>query len=449
MSPVFAVIRGALRRPLTVAAVLAVLGAGAWAITQPALQLAASCAGGGYGGGGAGGYGAPTGTCGPYIPLTPARILDTRNGTGGITGPVGPKQTVNLTVAGVSGVPATGASAVVLNVTVTDPTAASFLTVFPEGQPLPFASNLNFVPGETVANLVEVPLGSTGAVSFYNDAGDVQVIADLEGYVSTSANGSAGLFTAVTPARVLDTRIGLGGTTGPVAPGQTVRVPVTGVGGIPATGVGAVVFNLTATDPTAAGFVTAYPDSQTRPLASNVNFVQGETVANRVIVPVVDGYVDLFNDANGGDVQLVLDLNGYFTSSSATSSSGSDYNSEAPQRIVDTRPGSGYLDAGKALGPGGVLTVPVAGLGGVPLMSSSSPPTAVVLNVTVADGTAPSFLTVWPSNASRPGTSDINFVAGQSQPNLVVVGISPSGDVSFYNDAGSVDVIIDVEGWYS
>ena len=430
-------------------AVLAVLGAGAWALSQPALQLAASCAGGGYGGGGYGGYGAPTGTCGPYVPITPTRVLDTRNGTGGVFGPVGPQQTVSIGIAGTAGVPLTGASAVVLNVTVSEPTGASYVTVFPEGGTPPFASNLNFVAGETVANLVEVQLGPSGGVSFYNSAGDVQLVADLEGYVATTANGSAGLFTPVTPFRVLDTRGGIGGTTGPVTPGQTVRVAVTGLGGIPSSGVGAVVFNLTATQPSAAGYVTAYPDSQPRPLASNINFVAGQTVANRVVVPVVDGYVALFNDFTGGDVQLVMDMNGYYTSSSASAASGSDFNSEAPQRIVDTRSGSGYLDAGLTLAAGGVLTVPVAGLGGVPSMSSSSPPTAVVLNVTETNATAPSYLTVWPSNAPQPFTSDINFVAGQTQPNLVVVGLSPSGEVSFYNYAGSVNVVVDVEGWYS
>jgi hypothetical protein len=413
--------RVGLQRPLTLLAVLAVLGAGAWAISQPALQLAASCAGGGYGGGGYGGYGAPTGTCGPYVPLTPTRVLDTRNGTGGVSGPVGPGQTVSIPIAGTAGVPTSGASAVVLNVTVTDPTRGSYLTVFPEGNPLPLASNLNFVAGETVANLVEVQLGADGGVSFYNQLGDAEVVADLEGYVATTANGNAGLFTPVTPARLLDTRIGLGAPAGPVLPGATLRVLVTGVGGVPSTGVGAVAFNLTATETAGSSYITAYPDSEPRPLASNLNFVGGETVANRVIVPVVDGYVDLYNDFSGASAQ----------------------------RIVDTRSGSGQGYAGQTLGPGGVLTVQVAGFGGVPSMTSSSPPTAVVLNVTVTDPTSGSFLTVWPSNVTMPGTSDINFVGGQTVPNLVVVGLSPTGQVSFYNQLGNVDIVVDVEGWYS
>jgi hypothetical protein len=142
-------------------------------------------------------------------------------------------------------------------------------------------------------------------------------------------------------------------------------------------------------------------------------------------------------------------VNGYFTSSSAASSSGSDFNSQPPQRIVDTRPGSGQGYAGQTLGPGGVLTVQVAGVGGVPSMTSASPPTAVVLNVTVTGPTQPSYLTVWPSNVPQPGTSDINYVTRQVQPNLVIVGLSPTGEVSFYNQLGNVDIVVDVEGWYS
>ncbi|MHB1527483.1 MAG: hypothetical protein ACYCZN_14635 [Candidatus Dormibacteria bacterium] len=447
MPQIAAILNRLIRRPLTVIAVLAVLGAGAWAVAQPSLQLAASCAGGGYGGTGVGGYGAPTGTCGPYVALSPTRVLDTRNGTGGVTGPVGAGQTVTLTVAGSHGVPSTGASAVVLNVTVTAPSQSSYLTVWPAGQSRPTASNLNFTPGETVANLVEVQLGSGGAVSFYNFQGNVQIVADLEGYVATAATGSAGLFNPVSGTRILDTRNGTGGITGPVTAGQVIKVAATGVGGVPSTGVGAVVFNLTVTAPTAAGYVTAYPDGTSRALASNLNFTAGETIANRVIVPVVDGYVDLYNFT--GNVQLVADISGYFTNGSVSTASGSDFNAESPVRIVDTRPNSGMPYSGQTIPAGGTLTIQVAGSAGVPAMTSSSPPTAVVMNVTVVNPTATSYLSVWPSNVSRPLISDINYTAGQIQPNLVVVPVSPTGQVSFYNYAGSANIVVDVEGWYS
>jgi hypothetical protein len=425
------------RRPLTVIGVAAVLGAGAWAVAQPSLALTASCLGSGYGN--------PTGTCGPYVALPGVRILDTRVGTGGTTGPVG--QTVTtLNVTGANGVPETGgASAVVLNVTVTGPTNVSDLVVWPAGQDMPSTSNLNFVPGETVANLVEVQLGNNGGVSFYNLAGDVQILADLEGYVSTSNSENAGLFNPVSATRILDTRNGTGGVSGPVSAGSNIRFPVTGgATGVPSNA-GAVVFNLTATGPTIPGDITAFRDDTSPPGTSNLNFAAGQTIANRVIEPVVNGYVDLhFNPlvTGVGSVQLIADINGYFTNNPFSPPTGSDFNAEIPQRIYDTRPGPG-------LGAGGWTSFAVAGRGGVPAMDAASPPTAVVLNVTVVNPTTASDLTVWSSDAGQPSTSDINYVGGQTQPNLVVVALGPDGSVSFSNLFGTANLVIDVEGWYS
>src|SRR3989442_8306568 len=76
--------------------------------------------------------------------LTPHRILDTRDGTGGFSTPLGPQNTMKLAVAGQGGVPASGAPAVVLNVAVTKPKIGSYLTLYPEdARTRPDASNLN------------------------------------------------------------------------------------------------------------------------------------------------------------------------------------------------------------------------------------------------------------------------------------------------------------------
>lgn len=100
---------------------------------------------------------------GAYSPLPPTRILDTRDGTGGVAPrPLGPKGSLNVQVMGHGGVPQ-GATAVVLNVTVTDTSAASYLTVYPTGVIQPLASNLNWAAGETIPNLVEVGLGDGGS----------------------------------------------------------------------------------------------------------------------------------------------------------------------------------------------------------------------------------------------------------------------------------------------
>jgi hypothetical protein len=81
-------------------------------------------------------------------------------------------------------------------------------------------------------------------------------------------------------------------------------------------------------------------------------------------------------------------------------------------------------------------------------MGSGTPPSAVILNVTVQGATAASDLSVWPDGATLPQASDLNFVAGQTVPNLVIVKLSTLGKIDIRNDFGSTSVIVDVVGWY-
>ena len=126
-----------------------------------------------------------------YVPLSPTRILDTRDGTGrgGVTGPIPAGGTAELTVTGLAGVPATGVEAVTLNVTATNGTALdSYLTVFPTGAIRPLASNLNFNAGKTVPNLVMARVGDGGKVTIYNNSGTADVVADLQGWYASPIN---------------------------------------------------------------------------------------------------------------------------------------------------------------------------------------------------------------------------------------------------------------------
>ncbi|HEX5405360.1 MAG TPA: hypothetical protein VFX16_24055, partial [Pseudonocardiaceae bacterium] len=121
---------------------------------------------------------------GEFIPVSPSRLLDTRK-TGG---PVGAGGQVSIPVAGVNGVPA-DATAVVMNLTATAPTASTFLTAWPHGQVRPGTSNLNPVAGQTLANEVTAPIGANGKVDVFNHVGSVQVIADLLGYYEPTIAG--------------------------------------------------------------------------------------------------------------------------------------------------------------------------------------------------------------------------------------------------------------------
>lgn len=369
-----------------------------------------------------------------YTALTPTRLLDTRR-TGG---PLGSGQTLDLTVAGVAGVPA-NATAVALNVTATNTTGAGYLSLYPAGSALPGVSNLNWGPGSTVANLVVVPVGSNGQVAIYNHVGRAAVVVDLEGYFAPQTGGGAtGSYVPLPPARITDTRSGSGepnaGKT--LGPSSTLTVQVTGKGGVPSSGVGAVVANVTATGTTATGYLTAYPTGASRPLASNLNWVSGATVANRVIVPVgTNGQIEIYNAQ--GRANVVVDVTGYFTTGASAPAGATLYTPISPIRVLDTR------HSGRRLGPHSTLDQQMAGVDGVPANA-----TAVVTNVTVVNPTANSYLTVYPEGV-RPAASDLNWGAGETLPNLTLASLSPSGAISLYNNAGSTNVLVDAFGYFS
>ncbi len=373
---------------------------------------------------------------GATVATPPRRVLDTRDGTGrgGTRAPVGPGQSVEVQIAGVAPVPV-GATAVVFNLTAAEPSAATFVTAWPAGEPRPVASNLNTTPGRTVPNLVTVGLGAGGRISLYNSAGSTHLIGDVQGYVVPRASTSGGLFVDLTPARLLDTR-----ATGKVGAGQSTAVAVAGVGGVPATGVSAVVLNLTATEPTADTYVTAHPAGGAPPNASTLNLAPGDTVANRVVVPVgAGGAVALYNAR--GAVHLVVDVGGYFTTG-AVADAGSGLVRLSPTRILDTRTTT-------AVAGGTSRRVQVAGVAGIPGPAAEVPPTAVVLNLTAANPTAITYVAAWPAGLPRPGASDLNVRAGETRANLAVVKLGPTGAVDLFNAVGSVDLVVDVFAYYS
>ena len=376
---------------------------------------------------------------GQYHTLAPARILDTR--TAG--GTLGQGSTRNIQVTGRGGIPSTGVAAVVANVTAANTTAPSFLTLYPTGYTRPATSNLNWVAGQLVPNLVEVAVGDAGQITAYNLAGRVDLIVDVEGWVSTpsSTPGPDGLYHPLTPQRILDTRVTPPGITS----GGTYTLQLTGKGTVPSSGVEAVVLNLTVANPSGASFLEVYPTGTARPSASNLNFLPGQTVANRVIAMLgTNGSVTIFNLY--GTADLIVDVAGWFTDSTNPAATGSQFVGTAPSRIVDTRNGTGGFNS--PIGQQQSIAVQVAGAGAVPSMASATPPKAVVLNVTAIGPTAASYLTVWADGLAQPGTSDVNFAAGRITPNLVVAQVGANGKVRIFNWLGATHVVVDVLGWY-
>ncbi len=367
-----------------------------------------------------------------YTALAPTRLLDTRTSGQTLT----PNGSLNLTVTGGS-VPTT-ATAVAVNVTVTDTTAPSFLTVYPAGGTLPLVSNLNWSPGETVPNLVIVPVGSGGQVTFYNDQGSTDLVVDLEGYFAPEPSGTtAGSYVPLTPSRITDTRPGSSepnaGNT--LRPGSTLTIQVTDAGGVPSSGVTSALLNVTVTDTTTPSFLTVYPQGSTIPTASNLNWTASDTVANRVVVPVsASGQISVYNDFGNADV--VVDVNGYFTDGSSSPSNASLYYPMGPIRVLDTR-----IDAGTP-GADSYLSEQFAGIDGI-----SSTANAILANLTSTNAFEPSYFSVVPEQAT-PTTSDVNFGASETVPNLVIASLNSQGEANIYNLQGTADAIVDVFGYF-
>ncbi|MEP6940348.1 MAG: M12 family metallo-peptidase [Rudaea sp.] len=380
-----------------------------------------------------------------FVPLTPARLLDTRAGFATIDGlfagggAVGPGAQLSLTVAGRGGVPASNVGSVVLTVTATAPTAAAFVTAWPSGSARPNASNLNFTAGQTISNLVIAKVGTGGAVSLFNSTGSTSLIADVTGWFPTTSG-----FTALTPARLLDTRAGT--TTvdgqfqaiGTPPTGSETDLTVVGRGGVPATGVRAVVLNVTVAGAGGPGYITAWPAGTARPFVSNLNYPTNTIIPNLVVAGVgSNGKVALFNSAG---TDIIADVAGSFSTSSELTLVG-------PARLLDTRAGTttvdGQFQGAGALGGGGSLDLTVTNRAGIPASGVG----AVVLNVTAVTPTAAGYFTVWPTGTARPNASNVNFTAHQIISTLVFAKVGSSGKVSIYNAAGFTDVIADVVGW--
>ena len=364
-----------------------------------------------------------------FTSVAASRLLDTRSGVKPAA-----DSTTTLQVTGVAGVPA-NAMAIVLNTTATEATAAGFVTVYPTGETRPVVSNLNLTAGQTQANLVSVKVGTGGSVTLYTQSG-THLVVDVLGYYAP-ATGTAGRFTSLTPARLIDTR-----NTVKVGPASSVVVPVLGQGGVPAAGVSAVLVNVAATDATGAGFITVHASGTPRPATSNVNLARvNGTASNLTIVPVgADGAITVFSQ-NGA--HIVVDVAGWYGDATAKGGYSGLFVPVSPSRVLDTRSGLGAPAGAVAIQ--GSIDVTLTGVGGVPAFGAS----AALVSVTAVDVTRAGFVTVYPTGQPLTVVSSLNAdIAGQTTPNLVSAKLGTGGKVTLYSYAGG-HLLADVAGWFT
>lgn len=391
---------------------------------------------------------APATVAGTFSPTVPDRILDTRSGVGlpnnrPATVPAGGE--ISFVVAGEGEVPA-DAGAAVLNVTVVTPAAAGYVTAYPTGATRPATSSVNFGAGRTTANAVTAELGTDGRVTLANGSTrPVNVLADVTGWYAGGEATAAGAFDAVTPARLLDTRHGVGqpnGRPAVVPAGGSLDLGVAGVGEIPADA-SAAVLNVTATRQGATGYVAVNPTGGAAPTTSSLNFARGTTVGNAVTVQIGEGgQVTLTNGATA-QVDLIVDVVGYFIGGEV--STGGAFTPVDPTRLLDTRNRVG-VPTRTTVPAGGQIDVQVTSESGVVPTGAA----AAVFNVTVTGASASGYVSAYPAGTPRPGASTINFQANRTIANQATVGLSEDGKITLYNGSTRpVHLIADVGGWYS
>lgn len=380
-------------------------------VTRPRLQLFAA-------------LGAPTTPAGSrYNPIDAVRVLDTRNGTGGTSGTVAAGDLVTFAVP--PSVAPAGATAVAVNLTVADTSAPTAVSLVAPGADPAATTSLIVQPGPVATNLAVVPLGPGGQLTLRHSAGTLHAIADVVGYFAVAGSS----WQPAVATRLVDTRTGTGSVAAPLGGGETRTFTVPAAALPP--GATVAVLNLTSTNATAEGFMTAFKSGTPRPATSNLNPAPLRSLPNQVFVPLDAGAnFDVFNAA--GSTDLVVDLVGFFAGGG-----GSWVIADQATRAFDSRT---PLGGAAPLGPGDH----VVALAGASLPSGA---THAIVHLVALNATVPTYLRAKAPGAPDPPTSTLNIVPGDMTSNLAVVAVSPAGEVALNNQQGEVDLVVDLVGW--
>jgi Protein of unknown function (DUF1566) len=430
-----------------------------------------------------------------FTPVTPCRIIDTRNVTAGIltagtsrgfmgwngnyTAQGGAATSCNLPFS-------TNNAAIVVNFTVVSPTTGGYITVFPgDATSVPLAATLNFNAGDIKGNNAVLKLNQTGTGADFGiyTTSTTHIVADVVGYyakpvaVPMVSLSSDLVFTPVTPCRILDTRnvinyiLAAGSTRSFNGWSQNSYGFITQGGsntgcGIPmSTNTAAIVVNFTSVSPQTGGFITAYPGDATQPLAATLNFNAGEVKGNNAVLKINQtGSGNHFNVYSTSTTHLVGDVVGYYAKPLTAPTTvvplgmmGADlvYTPVTPCRILDTRSSTaGMMTAGTTRGFSGWNGNYTAQGGsasncGLPFSYNNA---ALVVNFTVVSPTTAGYITAYPGNsATVPVAATLNFNAGDVKGNNTVLKLNQTGtgvDFGIYTTS-TTHIVADVVGYFA
>ena len=352
---------------------------------------------------------------------SPCRLADVRTGLGmqRLDAAI-----VRVPVAGQCGVPS-DATAVSLTVTVDASLtpAGGYVSIWPEGAPIPTASIVNHLPNEVRANGTIVGLLG-GSVAILSSTG-APVVVDVTGWFVPATSSSAGRFVPVAPTRAVDTR--LAPRAAPLAAGETITVPLPP--GVPADAA-AVAVTVTTTEGRAPGYLSIAPAGVARPPSSVLNTdARNQTRAAGAVVGVTPAGLDVFSLSGG---HVIVDVTGWFTGATAPDGTDGLFVAEpAPRRLLDTRSGD-----------------PIWAQGAVEIPNVAPDAAALVLNVAIVLPRSPGFLTAYPARQALPGTSTVNGpFTGEVAAAMAIVPTSQVG-VGLFASHGA-DAVVDVSGWFT
>ena len=371
---------------------------------------------------------------GVYVPLSPSRILDTRN-SGGII----PAQTSrDIQVTGLGGVPTTDVLAVVVDLSAVSNTSDGWGLLWQQGTTRPYpASSINYVPGRAVTNAVTVKVSATGKVSYFTWVA-TDLILDVVGYYRSSPGG--GGYVPVTQTRILDTR----DSGVKMAAGSTMDRKLRGVAGVPdSPAVTAVAVNVSALDQDGPGFLTFWPKGVPRPGTSSLNYGTQRMQTELVVATLsADGWTSIYNNTSA-NIHVLLDVVGYYTAGA-----GARFVPLTPTRIIDTRyhvPGWGIGPITQPLAPNTNTAIQLTGVAGVPTTGVST----VLVNAVAGDTPSVGWLNFWASGDVQPGTLSHTYYPNESTANLVMAKVGPDGKAIVSNYYGSSALILDIVGYFS
>jgi hypothetical protein len=368
-----------------------------------------------------------------FVPVTPCRVVDTRNAAGPLGGPaLVAKQTRSFPIPqSTCGIPAT-AAAYSLNVTAIPDVWLGYITVWPAGQAQPPVSLLNSLDGRVKANAAIIPAGTSGAISVFDySINPTNVAIDINGYFIPPTASTLQYFSVV-PCRIVDTRGAAGPLGGPYLAALKTRVfPVLKSNCQLPPNAKAYSFNVTVIPVGHLGYLSTWPTGQAQPLVSTLNALTGTTTANAAIVPAgTSGDVSVYVT---NDTELLLDVNGYFA---APGLGGTSLYTTTPCRVLDTRhnPIPPY--------PGDYLIAVQASS-----CTTSNAAATYVLNATVVPPGPLQYLSLWPAGTSQPIVSTLNATDGAITSNMALVT-----DVDGVIDSYASDVtqlILDISAYFA